>query len=61
LLEVKFWKSFALSRDERESAAAPVGLNLRCRVHKTLGQTLAMAADFTDHVWTVEELLTMPV
>jgi hypothetical protein len=29
-----------------------------CRVHKSLGgKTPAMAAELTDHVWTVEELL----
>jgi hypothetical protein len=28
-----------------------------CRVHTTLNGTPAMAAELTDHVWTVEELL----
>jgi transposase-like protein len=28
-----------------------------CRVHTTLQGTPAMAADLTDHVWTIEELL----
>jgi hypothetical protein len=27
------------------------------RVHSTLGQTPAMAAGLTDHVWTVAEML----
>jgi hypothetical protein len=29
-----------------------------CRVHSAHKQTPAMAAKLTDHVWTVEELLT---
>ena len=28
-----------------------------CRVHTTLNGTPAMAADLTDHVWSVDELL----
>jgi hypothetical protein len=28
-----------------------------CRVHRTLNGTPAMAADLTDHVWSIEELL----
>ena len=28
-----------------------------CRVHTTLNGTPAMAADLTEHVWSVEELL----
>jgi hypothetical protein len=28
-----------------------------CRVHKTLGQTPAMAAGLTDHAWTLTELV----
>jgi hypothetical protein len=28
-----------------------------CRVHATLAGTPAMAADLTDHVWTIDELL----
>jgi hypothetical protein len=33
-----------------------------CRVHKSLnGQTPAMAAGLTDHVWTVAELLSAPI
>jgi hypothetical protein len=28
-----------------------------CRVHATLQGTPAMAADLTDHVWSVRELL----
>lgn len=31
------------------------------RVHKTLEKTPAMAAKLSDHVWTVEELLSSPV
>jgi hypothetical protein len=31
-----------------------------CRVHQTLRVTPAMAAGFTDHVWTVRELLPAP-
>jgi hypothetical protein len=31
-----------------------------CRVHRSLdGQTPAMAAGLTDHVWTVEELIKL--
>jgi len=29
-----------------------------CRIHKTLRVTPAMEAGLTDHVWTVEELIT---
>jgi IS1 family transposase len=32
-----------------------------CPVHGTLGKTPAMAAGLTDHVWTVEELLSNPI
>jgi len=33
-----------------------------CRVHKSLnGKTPAMAAGLTNHVWTVEELLSAPI
>jgi len=33
-----------------------------CRVHKSLGgKTPAMAARLTDHVWTVDELLSAPI
>ena len=30
-----------------------------CRVHKTLRVTPAMEAGLTDHVWTIEELITL--
>jgi len=29
-----------------------------CRVHQTLRVTPAMEAGFTDHVWSIHELLT---
>jgi hypothetical protein len=29
-----------------------------CRVHKTIKMTPAMASGLTDHVWTVEEMLS---
>ena len=29
-----------------------------CRIHKTLRVTPAMEAGLTDHVWTVEEIVT---
>jgi hypothetical protein len=29
-----------------------------CRVHQTLRVTPAMEAKLTDHVWTIQELLT---
>jgi hypothetical protein len=29
------------------------------RVHKTLGVTPAMAAGISDHVWTIEEILSL--
>lgn len=29
-----------------------------CRKHMTLGKTPAMAAGLTDHVWSIEELVT---
>ncbi len=29
-----------------------------CRVHQTLRMTPAMEAGWTDHIWTVKELLT---
>ena len=32
-----------------------------CRVHKTLRVTPAMEAGLTDHVWTMEELVRLPV
>lgn len=32
-----------------------------CAVHTTLNATPAMAADLTDHVWTIDELLRFRV
>jgi hypothetical protein len=32
-----------------------------CRVHGAHKQTPAMAAELTNHVWTIEELLTSPI
>jgi hypothetical protein len=32
-----------------------------CRVHSAHKQTPAMAAELTNHVWTIEELLASPV
>jgi len=29
------------------------------RIHKTLGKTPAMAVGVTDHVWTLEEIVTL--
>lgn len=29
------------------------------RVHKTLGETPAMAADIADHAWTLEEIIAL--
>ena len=45
-----------------ENHAASVALHFMhynfCRVHKTLRVTPAMEAGLTDHVWTIEEMLT---
>ncbi len=30
-----------------------------CRVHQTLRETPAMAADVADHVWSLEEILNL--
>jgi hypothetical protein len=39
-----------------------MGCSASCRVHKSLnGKTPAMAARLTDHVWTVEELLSAQI
>ena len=57
----------ALTRRSRTPARAVTSLEAAmfwtgvvynfCRVHATLGATPAMAADLTEHVWTVDELL----
>jgi hypothetical protein len=54
--------NFSKKRDNHEYAVAIfVAFFNFCRVHKSLeGQTPAMAAGLTDHVWTVEELLALP-
>jgi transposase-like protein/IS1 family transposase len=44
--------------NHRNSVALFVAVFNFCRVHKTLKKTPAMAAGLTDHVWTVEELLS---
>jgi len=31
-----------------------------CRVHSAYKMTLAMSAELTNHVWTIEELLMTP-
>jgi len=45
-----------------ENLEAAVGLHFMhynfCRIHKTLRVTPAMEAGLTDHVWTLEELIT---
>ena len=44
--------------NHRHAVAIFVAVFNFCRVHKSLnGQTPAMAAGLTDHVWTIEELL----
>lgn len=51
--------NFSKKRENHEHAVAVFAAFFNfCRVHKTLGVTPAMAAGLTDHVWTVEELLT---
>jgi hypothetical protein len=43
---------------QREAAMFWMGVVYHfCRVHATLQGTPAMAADLTDHVWSVRELL----
>jgi len=48
--------------NHRNAVAVFVAVFNFCRVHKSLnGQTPAMAAGLTDHVWTTEELLSAPI
>jgi IS1 family transposase len=46
-----------------ENLAAAVSLHFMhynfCRVHQTLGTTPAIAAGVTDHVWTLDELISL--
>jgi IS1 transposase len=44
--------------NHRHAVALFVAVFNFCRVHKTLGKTPAMAARLTDHVWTIQELLS---
>lgn len=45
--------------NHRHAVALFVAVFNFCRVHKSLdGKTPAMAARLTDHVWTIEELLS---
>ncbi len=46
-----------LRRDGRHAALWPEASGLFCRVHTTLAGTPARAADLTDQVWSVDELL----
>ena len=54
-------KTYAFSK-KWDMLEAALALNIAhynfCRKHRTLKMTPAMAAGLTDHVWTVEELLT---
>ena len=48
--------------NHRHAGALFVAFFNFCPVHKSLGgKTPAMAANLTDHVWTIEELLTAPI
>ncbi len=42
----------------KDAAVLYIGFYNFCRVHMTLKQTPAMAAGITDHIWSLEELLT---
>ena len=42
----------------KDAAVLYIGFYNFCRVHMTLKRTPAMAAGITDHVWSLEELLT---
>jgi len=55
--------NFSKKTDNHRHAVALFAAHFNfCRVHKSLGgKTPAMAAGLTDHVWTVEELLSAPI
>ena len=40
-------------------SAGTVYLSRSCRVHQTLRVTPAMAAGVTDHVWDIEEIVSL--
>ena len=55
----QFTDAFSKSRENlRAALTIHLAFYNFCRVHGSLGVTPAMEAGITDHVWTIEELIS---